>query len=72
MGDGTEPPPKLDAATLKRLVEDVSKCVTRRDLDQLTRNAWNTYDSPANGVALEQLKARIKAQRDIIARNDPR
>jgi hypothetical protein len=72
MGDGTEPIPRLDAATLKRLVVQVGQCITRKDLDRLTRSWWKTYESPANGVALDQLKARIQAQRAILERNDPR
>ena len=35
MGDGTEPPPKLDRETLQRA--EVAQCAIRRDLDNLTR-----------------------------------
>ena len=72
MGDGTEPIPRLDASTLKRYSAEVGQCATRRDLDNLTRRIWRSYDSPANQAALAQLRTRIEAQRDVLARNNPR
>jgi hypothetical protein len=62
----------LDSATLKRHLLAVQQCTTRDGLDRLTRLLWRTYDTPANQAALQQLRARIECQRDIIARNDPR
>ena len=53
MGDGTEQPPDLDAATLKQLAQRVGKCSNRADLDRLTRHTWRLYESAANTAALE-------------------
>jgi len=72
MGDGTEPPPRIDAPTLKRFSAQVGQCATRRELDNLTRRIWRSYDSPANTDGLAQLRVRIEAQRDILKRNNPR
>lgn len=75
MGDGTEPLPRLTAAREKDLAVQIMQCTTRAGLDKLTRLVWRTYSAPISGMndaALGRLKARIEAQRAVIARNDPR
>jgi hypothetical protein len=62
----------LDAETLRRHLLSVQQCVTWEGLDKLTRLLWRVYDTPANKTALQQLRARIEAQRAILDRNDPR
>lgn len=64
--------PTLDSVTLRRHLLAVQQCVTREGLDKLTRLLWREYNLPQNAPAMQQLRARIEAQRAIIARNDPR
>lgn len=72
MGDGTEPVPRLDNATLRRLQAEVMACHDRKALDRLTRATWRTYEDPKNEAGLAQLRKAIEAKRDVLKRNDPR
>lgn len=73
MGDGTEPVPRLDAATLKRYQREIMQATTRYALNNLTRQIWRTYEGePKNEAGLAQLRAAIEAKRDVLKRNDPR
>jgi len=72
MGDGTEPIPRLDSATLQRLQRDVMAARDRQALDRLTRSIWRTYEDPKDDAGRAQLRAAIEAKRDVLKRNNPR
>jgi hypothetical protein len=73
MGDGTEPIPRLDAATIQRYQREIMQAATRYELNNLTRRVWRTYEGhPKNAEGLAQLRTAIEAKRDVLRRNDPR
>ena len=72
MGDGTEPRPRLDAATLQRYQREIMETRDRRSLNELTRTIWRYYDAPKNAEALGQLRKAIEARREALSRNNPR
>ena len=72
MGDGTEPIPRLDAATIQRYQREIMQAPNRTELNAITRSIWRYYDAPKNAVGLKQLRTAIEAKRDILKRGDPR
>jgi hypothetical protein len=72
MGDGTEPIPLLDAATIQRYQREIMQSPNRTDLNAITRSIWRYYDAPKNAAGLRQLRTAIEAKREILTRNDPR
>lgn len=72
MGDGTEPKPRLDAATLQRYQREIMQAPNRTDLDAIGRSIALYYSAPKNEAGLKQLRAAIRSRRAALVRNDPR
>jgi hypothetical protein len=72
MGDGNEPVPMLDAATIQRLQRQVMTTANRKELDALTRHIWQSYLDPKNEAGLKQLRAAIEARRAMVGRGNGR
>jgi hypothetical protein len=68
----TSPGSTLDPSWIGKYRLEISKTLTRRELDELTRRIWRMWDTPVNKELLESLKTSILCRRDVLARNDPR